>query len=110
MSSLGSTTCIQITQSTIIALLEWQHICKQKHLKPNLIPQDVSTQWNLTYDMSSFVVKYWDAIDSVMADKYLKLQKFELYNNDWKIVEDLVLVLQVCASCSYDIHIQLMRL
>jgi len=60
--------------------------------------------------MLSFVVKYQDAIDSVMADKYLKLQKFELDNDDWKIVQDLASVLQVCASCSYDIHIQLMRL
>jgi len=50
--------------------------------------------------MLLFVVKYWDAIDSVMADKSLKLWKFELDNDDWKIVQDLVLVLQVCASCS----------
>ena len=57
-----------------------------------------------------FVVKYRNAIDSVMADKSLKLRKFELDNNDWKIVQDLVSVLEVCASCLYDIHLQLTRL
>ena len=43
------------------------------------------------------MVKYQDAIDSVMADKPLKLQKFQLDNDDWKIVQDLVLALQVCS-------------
>jgi hypothetical protein len=46
--------------------------------------------------MLLFAIKYRDAIDSVTADKSLKLRKFELDNDDWKVVQDLVSVLEVC--------------
>jgi len=42
-----------------------------------------------------FAVKYQIVIDSIMANKSLKLHKFELDNDDWKIVHDLVFVLKV---------------
>jgi hypothetical protein len=34
-------------------------------------------------------------IDSVTADKSLKMRKFKLDNDNWAIVEDLVSVLEV---------------
>ena len=46
--------------------------------------------------MLFFAIKYRVAIDSIMADKMLKLRKFELNNDDWNIVGDLVAVLEVC--------------
>jgi len=64
-------------------------------LVPNLIPRDVATRWNSTYDMLSFVLRYRQAIDTVTADKGLKLRKFELDDDEWKIVSDLVSVLEV---------------
>jgi hypothetical protein len=45
--------------------------------------------------MMHFVLKYRKAIDKVTADKALKLRKYELDNDDWIIVEDLVSVLEV---------------
>ena len=45
--------------------------------------------------MMDFVLKYRHAIDQVTADKALKLRKYELDNNDWDIVKDLVTVLEV---------------
>ena len=78
-----------------IALPAWQHTCKDKHLKPNLIPWDVSTWWNSTYNMLLFTIKYRDVIDTLTVDKSLKLRKFELDNDDWKIFQDLVSVLEV---------------
>ena len=45
--------------------------------------------------MLSFVQRYRQAIDTVTADKNLKLRKFELDDDEWKIVGDLVLVLEV---------------
>ena len=80
----------------MIALLAWHHICVEKNLKPNLIPQDIATQWNSTYDMLHFAIKYWDAIDGVTVDKSLKMRKFKLDNDDWTFVEDLVSMLEVC--------------
>ena len=52
-------------------------------------------RWNSTYDMMKFVVAYRPAIDKITADKALKLRKYELNNDDWAIIKDLVSVLEV---------------
>jgi hypothetical protein len=84
-----------IIHSTTIALPGWRRACAGHNLAANLIPRDVATRWNSTYDMLSFVLRYHPVIDTVTADKNLKLRKFELDNDEWKIVGDLVLVLEV---------------
>jgi hypothetical protein len=84
-----------IIRSTTIALPAWRRTCKEKSLDPNLIPRDVATRWNSTYDMLRFAVEYREAIDGVTADKSLKLRRFELDNDEWKIIGDLVSVLEV---------------
>jgi hypothetical protein len=45
--------------------------------------------------MLRFVLKFREPIDRITADKALKLRKFELDDNDWRIVNDLVSVLEV---------------
>jgi hypothetical protein len=45
--------------------------------------------------MMVFSLKYRKPIDSITADKSLKLRKYELDNEGWGIVEQLVSVLQV---------------
>lgn len=45
--------------------------------------------------MMRFVLLYRTAIDRITADKALKLRKYELDNDEWVIVEDLVSVLEV---------------
>jgi len=45
--------------------------------------------------MLSFTLKYCTAIDAMTADKALKLWEFELENEEWLIVKDLVAILQV---------------
>jgi len=42
-----------------------------------------------------FVLEYQKAVDQVTADKALKLRRYELDNDDWIIVGDLVSVLEV---------------
>lgn len=85
--------------STTIALPTWRRTCEKTKLKPNLIPCDVVTRWNSTYDMLAFPIKYRKAIDTVTADKGLKLREYELDDDDdWKVVDDLVSVLEVCGS------------
>jgi hypothetical protein len=51
--------------------------------------------------MLRFALKYRTVIDSVTADKALKLHKYELDNDEWKIVGDLVLVLEVSLRLSH---------
>jgi len=45
--------------------------------------------------MMEFALKYRKPIDSITADKSLKLRKFELDNDEWKVIGDLVSVLHV---------------
>jgi hypothetical protein len=89
-----------IIHSTTIALPAWRRFCADLGLKPKLIPRDVVTRWNSTYDMMEFALKYRKPIDAITADKSLKLRKYELDNDDWAIIGDLVAVLEVC-NCSY---------
>jgi hypothetical protein len=84
-----------IIHSTTI-LPAWCQTCFELGLKEKLIPCDVVMEWNSTYDMMDFVLKYRHAIDQVTADKVLKLRKYKLDNDDWVIIEDLVAVLEVC--------------
>jgi hypothetical protein len=44
--------------------------------------------------MMRFVLTYREAIDQVTADKALKLRRYELDNDDWVIIGDLVSVLE----------------
>ena len=82
-----------IVRSTTIALPAWRRYCKEFGLKRRILPRDVVTRWNSTYYMLSFAIKYRAAIDAMTADKSLKLRKFELDEEEWLIVEDLVSIL-----------------
>ena len=84
-----------IVQSTTISLPAWRHYCRQHGLKSHILPQDIVTHWNSTFYMLSFTLKYCTAIDAMTADKALKLWEFELEDEEWLIVEDLVAILQV---------------
>ena len=84
-----------IVHSTTIALPAWQEICAANALPPCLIPHDVKTRWNSTYDMLRVASEYHAAIDDITADKSVKLQKYKLDEEDWDVVKDLLRVLKV---------------
>jgi hypothetical protein len=50
--------------------------------------------------MLEMAVRYRAAIDDITANKTLKLRKFELDDEDWEIVSDLIRVLKVRLSLS----------
>jgi len=83
-----------IIHSTTIALPAWRLTCETLKLKRRLIPRDVVTRWNSTYDMMHFALNYREAIDSITADKTLKLRKYELFAEDWNIIQDLTHILK----------------
>jgi len=86
---------------TTIALPAWQTICIQLGFKPNLISHDVIIWWNSTYDMMEWALKYQQPINAIIANKELKLRKYELDNSDWTIIGDLVAVLEVSLLSLY---------
>ena len=84
-----------IVNSSTIALPAWKQACRDHHLPERLIPRDVKTRWNSTYDMVCVAIKYREAIDDVTGNKLLKLRKHELEDEHWIVLKDLVRVLKV---------------
>ena len=93
-----------IKNAMTIILPQWNKIIEQcvltstskKKLTIIKMPWDVSTQWNLTYNMLKFACTYHDAINKITEDHSLKLCDYELKDHEWKIVEELCNCLKVC--------------
>jgi hypothetical protein len=54
-----------------------------------MMPRDVSTRWNSTFDMLDFALTYRVAIDEITSNRDLNLRKHELQDNEWEIAENL---------------------
>ena len=60
-----------------------------------MMPRDVATRWNSTFDMLVFAVEYHKAIDDISGDRTLKLCKYKLNADEWKIAAELWDMLKV---------------
>jgi hypothetical protein len=85
-----------IKNSTTIILPEWYRILEELALKERIMPRDVSTRWNSTFDMLDFAIEYQRAIDAISGDRDMKLRKFEMGKDEWELAIQLQNVLRVC--------------
>ncbi|KAJ7697117.1 ribonuclease H-like domain-containing protein, partial [Mycena metata] len=83
-----------IIHSSTVLLPQWRTVCQQLDLSPRLIPRDVATRWNSTYDMLEVAVEYREAIDTLVADKKTNLRQYELEDEEWEVLKDLLRVLK----------------
>lgn len=60
-----------------------------------VMPWDVATCWNSTYEMLDFAYKYHQAYNEITANCNTNMRTYELSNQDCKIVKDLAAVLKV---------------
>jgi hypothetical protein len=77
-------------------------------LKAHMMPQDVTTCWNSTYDMLKFALEYQEALDTITGKKDMKLHKYEMDNGEWVIAHQLHKVLKVSLDfvSGYSFHLQ----
>jgi hypothetical protein len=95
-----------IKNSSTILLPRWGQILEDlennatlsgsEPLAIRIMPRDVATRWNSTFDMLTFALEYREAIDLISSDR--EMRKFELMDEEWLLVEQLCDVLGVrCA-------------
>ena len=73
----------------------WKACLEELKLVAKIMPRDVSTRWNSTYDMLSFAIEYHEAIESMTVDRKNDLRKFELAE-EWVIAEEVRDTLKAC--------------
>jgi hypothetical protein len=78
-----------IKNSSTIVLPQWNAKLTELGLSMRIMPRDVSTRWNSTYNMLDFSIAYREALDALTADRNVKLWKFELHNDEWEAAEKL---------------------
>lgn len=61
----------------------------KKPLAIRIMPRDVSTRWNSTYNMLKFAYSYREAIDKITGDRAMKLRDYELFESEWETVKQL---------------------
>lgn len=82
--------------STTLLLPKWFDILEDLMLSERIMPRDVTTCWNSTYDMLDFAIKYQKTVQLTTGDLDLDLQKYELTREQWMMAEHLRDVLKVC--------------
>jgi hypothetical protein len=78
----------------------WHCYCRHFYLEPRIFPGNI-TRWNLTLDMLNFALDYHRAIDAVTTDKTWMLKAYQLKDEEWQIVGDLVVLLEVATVVYY---------
>jgi hypothetical protein len=66
-----------------------------KPLSNRMMPRDIATRWNYTYEMLSFAYTYRDAYNELTGNRDMKMRKYEIEDDDWEIVKQLADVLKV---------------
>ncbi|OJT15390.1 Zinc finger BED domain-containing protein RICESLEEPER 3 [Trametes pubescens] len=85
----------KIIHSTTRLLPEWKSVLRTLRLPEKLLPRDVKTRWNSTYEMLRVAIEYRAAVDMLCANKSNGLRSFELTPQEWKTAKQLRHVLKV---------------
>lgn len=78
-----------------IVLPAWRRLLNELKKRDRIMPRDVTTRWNSTYDMLNFALEYRNAIDILTADRQNELRAYELNDSEWIIATQLSDVLKV---------------
>ena len=85
----------RVVHSTTILLPAWKACLENLGLAVKVMPRDVSTRWNSTYDMLCFAIEYCAAIKIITAERKNDLRQFELTEEEWAVAKELREILEV---------------
>jgi hypothetical protein len=97
-------TSYAIKHSTTLLLPRWYEILDEINHHARIMPRDVTTRWNSTYDMLVFAIEYRKALDIITSERNMKLRSYELSPEEWDIATHLCEVLKVCDSFKSGVH------
>jgi len=72
----------------------------EKALSSRMMPRDVATRWNYTYEMLSFAYTYRVAYNNLTDNRDMKMRKYTLEDSEWQLVDQLASVLKVWSHIS----------
>ena len=78
-----------IKNSSTLTLPEWFRILDDLSLDTRMIPRDVHTCWNATYDMLDFSYDYKEAINQITDRRKMKLRDYEIEPHEWDTIRQL---------------------
>lgn len=70
-----------------------------------MMPRDVATRWNSTFDMLEFAILYRKPLDDLTNNRDMKLRSYELSEEEWIIAEQLAGILKVRCQVIIDFDI-----
>ncbi|KAI0696127.1 hypothetical protein C8T65DRAFT_583657, partial [Cerioporus squamosus] len=83
------TVAFKIIHSSTKLLPRWKTLCAELKMDEKLLPRDVRTRWNSTFDMVDVALKYRKVVDEFCANKLNGLREYELTAHEWTILKQL---------------------
>jgi hypothetical protein len=78
-----------IKNSSTLALPQWYQILEALSLDAWVMPRDIRTCWNATYDMLDFAYQYKWAINKITDIHKMKLCEYKIEAHKWEVVQQL---------------------
>ena len=88
-----------IKNSSTILLPQWNTKLEELGLRVWMLPRDVSTRWNSTFNMLNIAIDYRSTIDAMTSNCELSLQNFELEDEEWEVAKNLHDILKARRMC-----------
>ncbi|KAF8546756.1 hypothetical protein OG21DRAFT_1479622 [Imleria badia] len=79
---------VYVNSSTLL-LPTWKMLLEELKQTISIMPCDVVTRWNLTFDLLEYALDHRKAVDKMTQDWDLGLRKFEMGDHEWVLVKQL---------------------
>ena len=90
---------IKIIHSSTKLLLAWIAILKESQLAVRNLPWNITTHWNLTFDILDFALEYQAGMDGIVDQNKLGMSSYGLDDKEWMLLEQLHNILKAHHSC-----------